>query len=112
MMISEGKTMSKVEFQNAPTGIVFRFKVNCCLYRLRDRISRALVMERITPQASASLVEIVKESQRGEWDNAKYMLDLDHVLSLRLAGGSYKAIAAETGWSVAKIRRVCQEEGC
>jgi hypothetical protein len=44
--------------------------------------------------------------------NAKYMLDLDHVISLRLAGGSYRAIAELTGWSIAKIRRVCQEEGC
>lgn len=37
--------------------------------------------------------------------------ELDHVLSLRLAGGTYKSIAEATGWSIAKIRRACQEEG-
>lgn len=36
--------------------------------------------------------------------------DIDHILSLRLAGGSYKAITEATGWSLTKIKRICQEE--
>ena len=60
--------MTKVEFANAPNGTMVRFAVNSCVYRIRQRISRTLVMERVTPRASASLVEIVKESQRGEWE--------------------------------------------
>ena len=64
--------MSKVMFANAPNGTVFRFVGhNMCLYRLHYRICRTLVMERITPQASASLVEIVKPSQRDEWEKHK-----------------------------------------
>jgi len=59
--------MSKVEFTNSPNGTKFQFSVNSCVYRLRERIGRKLVMERITPCASASLVEIVTESQRSEW---------------------------------------------
>lgn len=60
--------MTKIEFTNAPNGTTFRFSVNKCLYRLNARIARSLVMERITPQASASLVEIVKIGQRAEWE--------------------------------------------
>jgi uncharacterized protein YerC len=43
---------------------------------------------------------------------ARAIDELDHVLSLRLAGGSYKAIAEATGWSVAKVRKVCKQEDC
>lgn len=60
--------MSKPEFANICVGTVLRFSVNTCLYRLRYRICRTLIMERITPQASASLVEAVKISQRAEWE--------------------------------------------
>ena len=60
--------MTKPEFANAPNGTVLRFSVNMCLYRIHSRLCRKLVMQRITPQASASLVEIVSIGQRGEWE--------------------------------------------
>ncbi len=36
--------------------------------------------------------------------------DLDEVISLRLAGGSYRAIAQATGLTIARITRICREE--
>ncbi len=36
--------------------------------------------------------------------------DLDHVISLRFAGGSYREIAHATGMSVARVTRICRDE--
>ncbi len=63
--------MSKSQFANVCVGTLLDHTVTGLRYRIRDRIARALVLERVSPVAFASLVEIVRISQRAEWNIAE-----------------------------------------
>lgn len=63
--------MTKVTFHNVCNGTMLRNSETLLHYRLRERIHHTLVLERVTPQASAPVVEIVRPSQRKEWEIAK-----------------------------------------
>lgn len=59
--------LTKPQFANVCNGSVLVNVESGFLYRIHERINRSLVLQRITPAASAPLIEIVKESQRKEW---------------------------------------------
>lgn len=62
--------MTKIDFTNVCNGTVLRNTESGLHYRLRERICRTLVLVRISPVASAQLVEVVKPSQRKDWEIA------------------------------------------
>jgi len=60
--------MTKPQFSNICVGTQVYNVTTHIHYRVRERIMRTLVLERISPVASAPLVEIAKLSQCGDWD--------------------------------------------
>ena len=62
--------MTDVQFANVPNGAVLQNVLTHAHYRIRERISQTIVAERIEPIATLALVEIIRPSQRAEWDIA------------------------------------------
>lgn len=61
--------MNKIQFTNLVNGVELVDKTTRLHYRLRYRISRKMVLERITPYISAPVIQIIHTAKQAlDWE--------------------------------------------